>query len=288
MNNYSIFDTHCDTLCYIVDRGGNVIENNWSVDKKRMLTYKKYTQIFACYIGTQYHNDPKARFEKLYEAYKAQDFSGINPILSLEGGEVIDSLEDVDYLNECGIKCIALTWNHTNKIAGGVADPDSGLTEFGKSVIRRMEELGILVDVSHLNDKSFYDVASVATRPIIATHSDSRTICSHKRNLTDDMFKIIRDSGGCAGMNFHPGFLDDSGKADVDSVIKHIEHFVSLDGVDAIGMGSDFDGIPCTPEGLDGVEDMYRIFEKLENIGTPKDVIEKISHANFERVFGEV
>lgn len=286
MNNYSIFDAHCDTLCHIVDKGGNVIENSWSVDKKRMLTYKKYTQIFACYIDPKYHNAPKARFEKLYEAYKAQDFSGINPIMSLEGGEVIESIEDVDYLNECGIKCIALTWNNTNKIAGGVADPDSGLTEFGKSVIRRMEELGILVDVSHLNDKSFYDVASVATRPIIATHSNSRTICSHRRNLTDDMFKIIRESGGCAGLNLHTSFLADDDNGTIDDAIKHIEHFMSLDGVDAIGMGSDFDGIPRNPEGINGVGELYRLFDKLEEIGTPKDAIEKISHANFERVFG--
>ena len=285
MNNYSVFDAHCDTLCYVVDKGGNVIENNWSVDKKRMLTYKSYTQIFACYIDPQYHNDPKARFKKLYEAYKAQDFSGINPIMSLEGGEVIESIEDVDYLNECGIKCIALTLNNTNKIAGGVADTYSGLTEFGKSVIRRMEELGILVDVSHLNDKSFYDVASVATRPIIATHSNSRTVCSHRRNLTDDMFKIIRDSGGCAGLNLHTSFLKDDDNGNIDDAIKHIEYFMSLDGVDAIGMGSDFDGIPRNPEGLNGVGELYHLFERLDNIGTPKDVIEKISHANFERVF---
>lgn len=288
MNNYSIFDAHCDTLCHIADKGGTVLENNYNVDIKRMRTYNMYTQIFACFISPKFYDNPKARFEKLYEAYKAQDFSGINPILSLEGGEVIDSLEDVDYLHECGVKCIALTWNNTNKLAGGADDPDTGLTEFGKSVICRMEELGILVDVSHLSDKSFYDVAGVATRPLIATHSNSRTVCSHKRNLTDDMFKIIRDSGGCAGLNLHPFFLTDDGKAGVGDAIKHIEYFMSLDGADAIGMGSDFDGIPGTPDGLRGVEDIYRIFEKLENMGTPKDVIEKISHANFERVFGEV
>ena len=285
MNNYSIFDAHCDTLCKFADRGGNILKNEYNVDKERMMQYKAYTQIFACFIAPEYHDNPKARFEKLYSAFKAQDFSGINPILSLEGGEPIESIEDVDYLNECGVKCIALTWNNKNKIAGGADDTESGLTQFGKDVIRRMEKLGILVDVSHLNDKSFYEVADFATRPIIATHSDSRSLCSHKRNLTDDMFKIICESGGCVGINFHPGFLDESGSADVSTVIKHIEYFMSLDGVDAIGMGSDFDGIPATPDGLGGVEGMCRIFDALRELGTEKEVIEKISHANFERVF---
>ena len=285
MKNYSVFDTHCDTLCRLADRDGTILKNEYHVDKERMMQYKAYTQIFACFISPEHYDNPKARFEKLYATYKEQDFSGITPILSLEGGEAIDSLEYVDYLADCGIKCIALTWNPVNKLAGGVNDDDTGLTPFGKDVIRRMEKHNILVDVSHLNDKSFYDVADFATRPIIATHSNSRTICKHRRNLTDDMFKLICESGGVAGLNMYPDFLSDSGNADVNAVMEHIRHFISLGGENAIGIGADFDGIPAVPDGLNGCGELYRIFERLEEEGVSAEVIEKISHANFERVF---
>ena len=288
MHKYSIFDAHCDTLCHIADNGGSILRNEYHIDKERMLLYKQYTQIFACFIAPEFYDAPKARFKRLYKVYKAQDFTGITPILSLEGGEVIEGLEDVDYLKDCGVRCVSLTWNNTNKIAGGADDPDSGLTEFGKTVIRRMEELGILVDVSHLNDKSFYDVAGVVTRPIIATHSNSRTVCSHKRNLTDDMFKIIRESGGVIGINLYPLFLSENSNCISEDAIAHIEHFMSLDGKDAIGIGADFDGISSTPADIKGCGELYRLLDKLENMGTPKSTIEKISHANFERVFEEV
>ncbi len=288
MENLSVFDAHCDTLCYIADCGGTILKNNYHIDKERMMRYKAYTQVFACFIDPRYYDDPKARFEKLYGTFKEQDFSGITPILSLEGGEPIESLEDVDYLGECGVKCIALTWNYTNKIAGGMSDSDAGLTPFGKAVIRRMEDLGILVDVSHLNDRSFYDVAKIATRPIIATHSNSRSICKNMRNITDDMFKIIRDSGGVVGINMYPEFLSDDGIATSDTATLHIRHFMSLDGEDAIGIGADFDGIPSAPDDLNGCGELYRLFEKLKEQGTPKETIEKISHANFRRVFKEI
>lgn len=287
MNEYSIFDAHCDTLCHIADKGVSIQNNDCSIDKNYMLKYKKYTQVFACFIDPMYYDNPKARFDTLYKSFKAQDFSGINPVLSLEGGEVIESLEDVEYLYQCGVRCATLTWNNTNKLAGGVDDEESGLTKFGKSVIGKMEELGILIDVSHLNDKSFYDVASIITRPIIATHSNSRRICGHRRNITDDMFKIIRDSGGCVGINLYPLFLTENEKCTADDALLHIEHFMSLDGESSIGIGSDFDGIPYTPYGLEDCGKLHILLDKLKEIGTQKETVEKISHKNFERVFGE-
>lgn len=287
MNEYSIFDAHCDTLCHTADKGVLISNNGCSIDKNYMLEYKKYTQVFACFIDPMYYDNPKARFDTLYKSFNAQDLSGINPILSLEGGEIIESLEDVEYLYDCGVRCATLTWNNTNKLAGGVDDADFGLTKFGKSVIGKMEELGILIDVSHLNDKSFYDVASVITRPIIATHSNSRALCEHRRNITDDMFNIIRDSGGCVGINFYPLFLTEKEKCTVDDAILHIEHFMSLDGENSIGIGSDFDGIPYTPKDLNNCGKLYRLLDILKEMGTQKELIEKISHKNFERVFGE-
>ncbi len=288
MNNYSIFDAHCDTLSRLCDKGGKIEQNPYNVDIARMSEYRSYTQIFACFIAPEFHNDAMARFKKLRECYISQDFSGIKPILSLEGGEVIDSLEDVEYLKSCGVRCATLTWNSSNKLAGGVFG-EGGLTAFGKSVVKKMNELDILLDVSHLNDKSFYDVASISTKPIIATHSNSRTICNHPRNLTDDMFRIIKESGGCVGINLYPLFVTENERCTTDDIITHIEHFMSLDGYRAIGVGADFDGTDdCLPEDIQDCQGIYRIFDKLKSIGTENTYIEKISHANFERVFGEV
>lgn len=284
MKDYRIFDAHCDTLCCICDKGGNAEENTYNIDKKRMMEYNHYTQLFACFISPLYYSDPMLRFKALYQTYKKQDFTGITPMLSLEGGEVISSLEDIEYLNSCGVRCIALTWNNTNKLASGVLDTDTGLTPFGKSVVRKMEDLGIYVDVSHLSDKSFYDVASIATKPIIATHSNSRSICNHPRNLTDDMFKIIRDSDGCVGINLYPLFLTKKDECTSADALKHIEYFLSLGGEDTIGIGADFDGTDNQlPQDVQGCEGLYKI---LDLIGDRK-IADKISEKNFLRIFGE-
>lgn len=287
MNGYAVFDAHCDTLCHIADKKLKITDNGCSADKNRMTEYKSYTQVFACFIAPRYYEAPRKRFDKLYKAYRKLDFSGIKPILSLEGGEMIKSIEDVEYLHECGVRAVALTWNNTNRLAGGADDPDSGLTDFGRAVIRKMEKLNILLDVSHLNDKSFYDAVSVSTRPVIASHSDSRALCPHRRNITDDMFKIIKDSGGCVGLNYYPLFLTERGDCGIEDVVRHAEHFLSLDGEDAVGLGSDFDGIDRTPNGLGTCSDVCGLLDSLQKSGITKEITGKISHANFERVFGE-
>lgn len=286
MNNYSVFDAHCDTLCRLCDVGGTIRSNPYNVSIDAMLEYSSYTQIFACFIAPRYYDNPKERFRRLAECYNAQDFAGIKPILSLEGGELIESLEDVEYLKQCGVRCATLTWNGSNALAGG-ADGDGGLSRFGKSVVRKMNELGILIDVSHLNDRSFYDVAAISTKPIIATHSSSRSICPNPRNLTDDMFGIIKDSGGCVGVNFYPWFINGTDSCDISDVVRHIEHFMSLD-YGAVGIGADFDGTDdCLPNGISGCGDLYKIFDELIKRGTDINTVEKISHKNFERVFKE-
>lgn len=281
MYNYEIFDAHCDTLCMIANHGGDIKKNKYNIDKKRMLMYNKYTQVFACFIAPEYREHAMERFNRLADTFYAQDFGGIKPLLSVEGGEMIRSLEDVEYLKSRGVRCIALTWNHSNRIAGGADEPEQGITEFGRAVVRKMNELGILVDVSHLNDRSFYDIEKINTGILIATHSDSRAICGHRRNLTDDMFKVIRDTGGAAGINLYPPFVSDSGVCGVSDIMRHIEHWLELGGENATGLGGDFDGVENNlPMGIKGCEDYYRLLDMLD-----KETAEKISHKNFERVF---
>ena len=214
--------------------------------------------------------------------------------MSIEGGEGIYSLAHLRNFYRLGVRIIALTWNFSNHIASGALETDEtrGLTEFGKLVVAEMNRLGIFADVSHLNDKSFYDVAEYSNKPIIASHSNARAVCRSKavcpveRNLTDDQFEIIKKSGGCVGINFCPDFLNESGKADIEDIIRHIEHFMSLGGEDNVGIGADFDGIDSTPDGINGVEDIYKIFDRLLQKGYTENQIEKISHKNFERILG--
>lgn len=288
MKDYSVFDAHCDTLCCVCDMGGDVRKNTFNTDTGRMGEYKSYSQIYAMFISPKYHNNPKERMKSLYDIYCKSDFNGITPYLSLEGGEVIESLEDVDYLQSIGVRCVNLTWNGSNKICGGADDQLKGLTLFGRDVVKKLNEKGILIDVSHLNDKSFYNIAEIVTKPLIATHSNSRYVCNHRRNLTDDMFKIICDSGGCVGINLYPPFVKDTGECTIDDVILHIEHFLSQGGENYIGVGADFDGVSNNlPRGINGCEDLYKLFDKMVKLGYSDGITEKFTHRNFERIFTE-
>ncbi|MCI8980563.1 MAG: membrane dipeptidase, partial [Clostridia bacterium] len=295
---YSIFDTHCDTLCSVLDYGKSIVMNECHVDIERMKKYEQYTQVFACFIDPVYKSCAADRTLNLIDTFhntvsdKLPD--NVRGILSIEGGEGIYSLAHLRNFYRLGVRIIALTWNFSNHIASGALETDEtrGLTEFGKLVVAEMNRLGIFADVSHLNDKSFYDVAEYSNKPIIASHSNARAVCRSKavcpveRNLTDDQFEIIKKSGGCVGINFCPDFLNESGKADIEDIIRHIEHFMSLGGEDNVGIGADFDGIDSTPDGINGVEDIYKIFDRLLQKGYTENQIEKISHKNFERILG--
>ena len=282
--HYSVFDAHCDTLCAVLDRGKSIAANDCHVDLKRMGAYEKYTQVFACFIAPEYRHCALSRCIDLIDAYK---YSKANGILSIEGGECIEDVETLHMLYNEGVRIAALTWNDTNRLAAGADEKDrkNGLTAFGKKIVREMDKLKMTVDVSHLNDKAFYDVLEISKRPIAATHSNSRAVCPHRRNLTDDMFLKICERGGVAGINFYPPFLSASGRANIDDIVKHIEHFMSLGGENHIGIGADFDGVDCLPEGICGCEDTYKVFDRLLQLNYSEETVEKISHKNFERIF---
>lgn len=278
---YSIFDAHCDTLCELFDNNQSIKNNKFHIDTNRMSKYKNYTQVFACFIAPEYKNCAMERFMNLTDVFYSEKIDGI---LSIEGAEMITNLASLRILYRLGVRIIALTWNYKNNLASGVLD-DGGLTEFGAKAVKEMNKLGILVDVSHLNDRSFYDVTQITNLPILATHSNSRTVCNHKRNLTDDMFSVIKNSNGVCGINFFPPFLKENGNAEIDDIVKHIEHFMSLGGENNIGIGADFDGVDdMLPNGINGCEDLYKVFDRLLQLGYNEEYVQKISHLNFERV----
>ncbi|MCD8391417.1 MAG: membrane dipeptidase [Firmicutes bacterium] len=289
---YSVFDTHCDTLSALADGGGSFDKNTYNVDLERMERYESYTQVMACFISPEHKRRAKKRTLDLIKTYKTRvaplvkDSESVKTILSIEGGEGIDSIMTLRRFHLLGVRLIALTWNFKNHLASGADAAEGGVTPFGRRVIRKMNDFDIFLDVSHLNDHSFYDAAECTALPIIASHSCSRSVRAHRRNLTDDMFKIIMRSGGCVGINLYAKFLTESDYAEVDDVVKHIEHFMSLGGENHIGMGCDFDGVENhLPRGIRGCADLYKIFDRLLQLNYSEEQVNKISRANFERVF---
>ena len=156
----------------------------------------------------------------------------------------------------------------------------------GKKVVKECENMGIMIDLSHIGEKGFYDVAEIARKPFICSHSNSRAVYEHKRGLTDAQFKILVERGGVSGINFAPFFLGE--KADVTDIVRHIEHFCSLGGEKNIGIGSDFDGIEYMPDGCNGAEFMNTIAEELLKNNYSEETVRNIIYNNFVRVFKKV
>lgn len=276
------FDLHCDTIsnCYNVKKP--LFDNDMQISLLRGNQYAPWFQCFAVWIpdekrgkiATEYFDavlqkleyEIKLNADKIMLCKTAGDFElalkqkKIGAILTVEGGAAIGgNLERLQYMADCGVKVMTLTWNSSCEIGDGAGvELSKGLTDFGKLAIKEMERLHIVVDVSHASDKLFIDVADITTKPFIATHSNSRTICNHRRNLTDEQFNVIKERGGLVGINFVPEFLNDSGKARADDILRHIEHFSSLGGEHCIAIGSDFDGTEL-PDGITGVESVKDI-----------------------------
>ncbi len=310
-NKYIVIDAHCDTIGEMY-RKYRLEKSRGHLDIERMSKYKSWLQVFAVwYDGAKGEEKQKANHEKIIEHFyeemasnsgrilsvksgkdiqKVWNEGKIGAILSIEGGDWIKSESDIEWLYEKGVRCITLTWNYTNHVASGVGDEGAsfGLTEFGKKAVAKMNELGMLVDVSHINEKAFWDVIEQSKMPVSATHSNAKTICPHRRNLTDEQFSALIKNGGVAGINYYPSFVRDCKKVYIDDIIKHIEHFCALGGEDHIGLGGDFDGIDAVPEDLCGVEDVYRLLDRLLALNYSQVAVDKIAYKNFERLFKQV
>ncbi|OUP06824.1 membrane dipeptidase [Collinsella sp. An2] len=168
----------------------------------------------------------------------------------------------VGSLADAGVLMASLSWNAPGPLANGHDDEASGLTDLGREVLQRMEEAHMVLDVSHLNDRCFDDVLRLSTRPFVASHSNSRAVCGHPRNLTDAQFCEIRDRGGVVGLNFADIFLNENGSPSFDDISRHIEHWLDLDGEDIVALGSDFDGCD-TPPCIAAARDMPSFQEQL-------------------------
>lgn len=274
------FDLHCDTLteCYL--RKCGLAENELHISAKGARVFERWVQVFAVWMPDDIRgNAAWERFLGVSRAVKretaqngivlcgnAKELSSAVEVenknaalMSIEGSAALGGrLENLEKAYDIGVRIVTLTWNGACEAGGGCLD-GSGLTPFGFELVCRMNSLGMIVDISHLSDKGFYDVAKTNDGPFIASHSDSRAICGNKRNLTDEQFAEIVRRGGLVGLNLYPPFL---GGEDVSAVLRHIDHFLSLGGEKVLSVGADFDGARM-PNGIAGIADMVKVYELL-------------------------
>lgn len=230
-----------------------------------------------------------------------QEFSGIKGILTVEEGGVLNGkMERLDELYRRGIRLITLTWNYENCIGSpNSLDPqvmERGLKPFGIQVVERMNELGMIIDVSHLSDGGFWDCIRCSRTPIVASHSNARSLCSHPRNLTDEMLRALGNKGGVAGVNFYSAFLrekdgtGESVRAGLEDIVRHMRRMMDQAGEDAVALGTDFDGFEteALPEKIRGVQDMDLLWEAMRQSGITSRQIDKIAYGNVSRIMKEV
>lgn len=314
-----ILDSHCDTPSEIV-RGRDLSTDNAAghVDFPKIAGSGVDGAFFALYIpadldereamgcalrqydgvtGMLKANPGKAALAVSASQALENKAAGVFSIfLGLENGAPIGkSIDKIKFFYDKGIRYITLCHSKDNEICDSCASSVKrwgGLSPFGREVVAEMNRLGMLVDVSHVSDETFYDVLKYSSRPVVATHSCCRALCSHPRNMTDDMIKVLAAAGGVIQINFYPYFLDASykegGKRPSYMLIAdHIDHVVRLVGVDHVGIGSDFDGIEVTPEGMENISMMPKLFEELRGRGYSESDLEKIASGNFFRVLGQ-
>ncbi len=312
-----VVDSHCDTLMHLFPEGGREARRlgerseKGHVDLPRLMEGGVDCQVFAIYTARQEgepwalrtalrmieafnrecaSNEAVTLAQSFEDIIKAVERGRIAAILSLEGAEPL--MGDPTLLrifHRLGVRMASLTWNWRNPFADGVGSKraEGRLTEAGVEALREMERLGIVYDVSHLSDSCFWDVVELKEGPFIASHSNCRALCDHPRNLTDEMIRAIASRGGVVGVNFYPSFVCE-GKATVERLVDHIDRVVELVGSDHVGLGSDFDGIGATPEGLEDASKMPNITGELIKRGYSERDVKKILGENFLRVFKEV
>jgi membrane dipeptidase len=212
-------------------------------------------------------------------------------LLSIENGIAVE--EDIGLLrvfHRLGVRMMSLAWNHRNRLADGIGKPRSrrGLTQLGREVLAEMERLGMLIDVSHLNERSFWDVMECATGPVVASHSNAFSIRPYPRNLTDAQIKAIAERKGFIGLNFCSYFLKESGLVTIKDIIKHARRIAGVGGPEVLAIGSDFDGISDPPAGLKHIGKMPSLLSELSKAGFSPDEVKMLSHENFLRVFKAV
>lgn len=302
--SFPVFDFHCDTALTLLgedlNQAGSLKHNSLHIDLDRAAGLGGYAQCFACfttpYMEERRHISPVLVFERelatiqrevdknsdcISIAYSPEEIeenqaSGkMSAILTLEGtagfGYDPALLED---LYAIGFRVTSLGWNEQNPLTGSHVT-GGGLTDQGREYVREAQRLGMLVDVSHISDEGFWDILKITDAPIVATHSNSRAVWNHSRNLTDDMFRAICETGGVAGYNACADFTGED--PDLDSICDHLFHFLELDPSGThIALGGDLDGVERTPRGFEGVQSWPVLAQRLLERGMDEKTVQNI------------
>lgn len=313
-----VLDSHCDTPLNIYRRGIDLsVDNeNAHVDFPKLKAGGVDAAFFAIYTSnTLSQTEAKELADNMLAAVKkevgrhpkscalattsaealANKAKGLFSVfLGMENGLPIGkSLDALRSYYDQGIRYLTLTHAGDNDICDSCATEVKtwhGLSPFGREVVAEMNRIGMLIDVAHISDESFWDVIKYSTKPVVSTHSCCRALADRPRNMTDEMIKALADNGGVIQINFYPYFLDgnyndgDLVRPSYKRIVDHIDHVVQLVGVEHVGLGSDFDGIDYTPEGVDSVADLPKVLLELKSRGYSKNDISKIAGENFLRV----
>ena len=312
---FGFIDAHADTISRALQLGPgqqSLYSNSaLHVDFMRLSEFEAPVQVFVAwtesrYLSTAYEHTNKmfdffeeevAKHSDLIEiAYDLDDIKRIasegkiSAILAIEGGEALmGEIENLVHFYERGVRVLGLTWNRENALGYGQATGSSqGLKPFGKEVIMKMDELGMIMDVSHLNIAGFWDAHNTSTRPYIASHSNAFGILPHARNLHDDQIMAIVESGGIIGFNMYPLFISPNESTTTEDIMMHFRHLISIGAGNHIGLGCDFDGIPSTPQEITDVSSLKAFREALTeefDEQTANRIMERNFYEFFKRYF---
>ena len=300
------FDAHCDTALPVHVLGKSLYENDLHLDLKRLSAFAPCAQVFAVCVErcADLTGATDAVLDSLLRELEANreyvqlcrnevDITNtiqsgrIAALLSVEGAERLGcSLEKLRALYACGLRIVHLTWNDDNVLSGAALGSGSGLTAAGREFVRAAQSMGVALDLSHISERGFWDVLETAEKPVLAGHSNARALCDHPRNLTDAQFAALVKCGGAAGLNFCTDFL--GGTRDADAIAAHAEHWLSLGGEKTVCLGTDFDGIPELPGGIDGAESMGEVYNAMLRRNFPEDTVRDIFWNNLWKFFGRV
>ncbi len=319
-----IVDLHCDTIEQLYEgRSLDGLENS-HINLEKLRQGETLAQCFAIFVPTHdaaarhgIREDAFGYFQRAYDAYrreltvcaeklapaltvadilKNESQGKVSAILTVEDGVTLDGkIENVDEYGKKGVRMVALTWNYENSLGyPQSADPEKhalGLKPFGKDCVRRMNELGIAVDVSHLSEGGFWDVARTSTKPFIASHSCCRALCDIGRNLTDQQLRAVAESGGVVGLNYcnvflHPVADREDRFTAISELLRHLTHMIDVAGTDSVALGSDYDGIGSVLEWGDVSGQQKLVQAIVSRFGF--DTAEKITHKNALRAFRDI
>ena len=290
-----LFDLHCDTLTEMRNRGCGIAANDLHISYEKSAAFSPYVQVAAVWSDSSLSDeDCLQRFPQVLSHYGgdfitdrasleavAED-GGRGLILAVEGARLLcGDIGNLDYLYSCGVRFLTLTWAHTD-IIGGAHGTDTPLTPFGREVVEKCFDLGIVPDVSHASRKvcaEVTDMARHAGKRITATHSNSFSVHNHERNLTDREFSDIISLGGIAGISLAPEHLG-CGPVGIGDTVRHILHYISVGGISSVALGCDFDGIGSTPEGLGDISRLPRLYDALVHAGLSEDDADRVFWKN--------